>query len=415
MTVEARLSVALQRGAKMKVSKVLSLVLMLIAPTIARAADDPVVTVGSVSRSFPGDGSVFFGEVYGVVKFDTDLRKDQGIRDFLDTLIEQKFGIDSKEGSFLVTVAVLKGGDSKPLAELPILSATRKEKKLLWFTTQSSLTGAATINGTVLPAAIVDEGNNDLLVTIKVYRSNKVTFDTQTFDQLIKITNVLKIASLIAVPELITGNVDSATKLLDMALSRETSQTLSLGSEMSFIKAGAGQPNPNKQRFRVHSTSNSVDHVFNIDITFETRPSLIGAYDTAPEGSGHKGFKAWAAPGKFLHNSKLQLGSAPIAINDIIEKTGPKEIATAWTTLTKGAYDPSKNSGLPIGAVCEQLFGLLQNVYTLRDAVGLYWDILHTLKSGLSETTNGKRCVEDRAQLFQENGLEITSLSAISK
>lgn len=385
------------------------------------------VNVRAVPLTRPKDTSVGFGDVYGYVRYSSNLNSTKQITDFLNILIDEQFG-GTTEGSFLVTLAVAQSAAAKPLAERPIMSGTRKDKKFLWITTQRTIKGEVDVNGTLLDGVIVQNDNNSLRVSLKIYTSDKVTFDTKSYADLLKITDAARAAAgMIAVPELITGNTDTISKLIDTALSRDKSQEKTLASEMSFINIrglnpdGSSKQSPKSQRFEIVAQGDEGAIRFSLTVEFETKSSSFGQYDPAKAGAGpgRVGFAGFV-PGQFLGDAKVQVGTEWIEVTKLLESAGPKPIATAWTMLgskpeneKESPYDPRKNSNLTIEAVCKQIWSVLRHAYTERDATALYWDILHELRSGLAKTPGAINCVKFREALFLYHGLKLDGLSEI--
>jgi hypothetical protein len=385
------------------------------------------VNVKGTVLTRPADTTVSFGDVYGAIKYNSNLKDTKQVTDFLNVLIDEQFGSEA-EGSFLVTLAVAASAAAKPIAERPIMSGTRKDKKFLWITTQRSLRGDVDVNGTLIDNVIVQNDNNSLRVSLKVHASDKVTFDTKSYADLLKIADAARAAAgFIAVPQLITGNTDTIAKLIDTALSREKSEDKTLASEMSFINVSGlnadniSKQSANKQRFDITASGDEGSTRFSLVVEFETKPSNIGEYDPKKSGSGpnRKGFSDWAVPGKFIDRATVQVGTEKISVIKLLESAGPKTIATAWTMLEspvedgKSPYDPKKNANKSIEAVCKEIWSALRNAYTERDAVGLYWDILHQLRTGLAKTPGAIDCVKYREALFAYHGLKVDSLKEI--
>jgi hypothetical protein len=393
--------------------KIAASVLLLTVFSSGVFAEDVNVRAQVLER--PRDTSVGYGEVYGYVTYTSNLKDTSVATKFLDALVREQFASNT-DGSFLVTLAVTKAGETKPIAERPIISGVRKSKKFLWITTQSTTSGAVDINGTLLDNLVVHSDTNKLRVSFRIYVSNKVTFDTKAYGDLIKIAEATKIATILAVPALITAQSASITTLLETALSRDTSREKTLATEMSFINKDGLNPDntsrqsPKKQRFTITTTDSEDGETlsFRVEVTFETRPSIAVNYD--PEkingGPNRKGFSAFAAPSRFIEESTVQIGDAKLKLAELIEKSGPKAVATAWTTLRSSPYDPDKNGHVSIGAICSDLYSLIKGVYSERDSVGLYWDILHLLRTNLEKTAGAKECVEAKRALFDLHGLK---------
>ncbi len=380
------------------------------------------VNIKATAIDRPRDTSVGYGEVYGYVKFSSSLRDTSKIATFLDILVSEQFGSDT-DGNFLVTLAVSEPGAAKPLAERPILTGARKSKKFLWITTQTTESGTTDLGGIVLDGLVVQSQNNNLRVSLRSYVTDKVSFDTKAYSELIKLADAARaVAGIIAVPALITGNADGITKILETAMSRNTSKEKILSTEMSFINkdgftsSGVNRQAPKKQRLLVTAKSEDTDDInFTIDVEFETRPSAIGIYDTDKVGDGpnRKGFSGWAESTRFIEAALIPLGNEKIKVAELIEKSGPKQIATAWTMLLNGPYDEKKNGSLSIATVCTELYGLVRKIFSERDAVGLYWDILHQLRDNLVQTPGAAACVKAREGLFQIHGLKLDKLADI--
>jgi hypothetical protein len=356
------------------------------------------------------------------VRYSVNTTNKDELQEFLRVLARSQFN-SAGDGNFLVTLAVSRPGEDKPLAQRTLMAGSRKSNKFLFFTTNRTDTGTVDVGGTMLEGISVTDANNNLKVSLRTYFSDKITYDTETLQSVLKLNDALKISQFLAIPAIVTGSAATVNEFVGKILSGGRSQDLTTALELQFIKRAGETTSPNRVRFTVRGYDWDNDPepsvALAIDVRADTMRSSIGNYDPAflPNGKDRKGFSTWAQPSKFLESAVSPVGKDkdPVGLFELVESSGPKPIAMGITMLRTGAYDSSKNGNTSISDFCSSLYTLIRKGFPERDAIGIYWDSLHRLKEGLSKSSGALACVKDKEGLFRLHGLPTADLLTVIK
>lgn len=372
------------------------------------------VRITRASFEVPSDKTVSFGEVYGTVRYKVKIDANV-VGKLLEKLSDSYFST-RKEGSILVTLALYGSDLNKPISERALISGSKKSNSFLWLTTSETVSDTLDLNGSLIDYVMVDSTTNKMRIKLRFYFSSSSSFDPKVYSELFKLSAAAGVANMLALPALVLGNSDSFAKIVEATLNRVNSEEIVLGSEMSFISLG-GADAPHQQRFSASfKDRDSTVRRFSVEVIFSTEASKIGVYDTsrvAPGEPRRRGWEKFAIQSKFLDSAKVSVGSNQIAVAELIEKAGRKDVSSGVSMLRGGAYDSAKNAGLSVSVFCDEYYKLVKTAFTERDSIAIYWDMLLSMKDGLNKSVGGRACVENKQSLMELHGLPMSPLSSI--
>lgn len=357
------------------------------------------------------------GNVYGVVEFTskllhgnttvTDKDKYQKVLEGLLLVLREhdsNWDFMNQEGEFHFTIEVSAG--NKELGRVQVLhNKVDSKKELFIFDSLYTSTATAQTNGTILKNYIVLPDTNAVRLSFKLYHSEKRSLDWTTFNSLSDLA--LKLQALSSVAPLAKEALKPLEALISKMFDNYKKKELNIGGEYAFVDFG-GVTAKSGDRWTLNSEKNKPKSwqsapVLEITVALKVVPSRL--WDVDANGSFIR-----PVAGRVLKVAAIE-GQGVLQIMSEGKSKDARALADA--IIANEVIKEEKIRDLCAGALNYLLDGVK---YTHRDAVLVYWALLHEYAASKTfrESKSSSACVADRKEIFALYGLSVPAIGTDS-
>lgn len=366
--------------------------------------------VAPIARDYPSSpigSNVVYGRVDYAVKFSANSGENgraarRSFENFVRRAVVNVFG--SEDGNYVVTLVVKDRGGTE-IAKKAILSFAWKNRNFFFFTTESSITSQISTAGRLLDSFPVTNGNNTLQVALEIQDSKTITLDTATYNKFSDQVSLLKfnvIQPAVEIAPLLKAPLDVMSTLVN---SNEKA-SLSADTAMSFTVNDSSYPK--RVEFPVRgpqSVGRNMDSspIYNnglvVDITFETKPSLVGDF--------RQGRFQNLDTNNVLRKATVGASAAAVPFESVLTTDANKQVLSDLMSLDQDKFPAGRT---PAG-VCRKLWDTLQRYFTERDAPAIYTAYLDKYEYVLDVAGAKTGCVDQFQSTITNLGIPLTNVN----
>lgn len=309
---------------------------------------------------------------------------------FVSNLVRSRF--QNKEGNYILTLEVLKGGET--VAKEPILSLTWKNNKFLFLNVSTETTFDTRSSGVLMADFPVGSQSNEFGLKINLLRSEDSAVDLTVLKELSKLAKVSTISQFAPGITTISDAYAPFEGILDTLLSRHSRSDITTQTMAAFTKLN-DSPFGNQFLFQQDG--------FQLNIYFKTYNSQVGKQFI----SENDGFLSGIEPIDALETLKAGYDTARQRIWDVLladsSDEGKKLSSKFLIPISSGKPIKDENTR----TLCRSLKTMLGKYLSVRDAPLAYWSIMKIYSWELSNSKYGSACIESNSDYLKRYNLAI--------